>query len=146
MFQPRGYAFVIVRKLTFASFAFTLFAHATTPEKRTIVCKTLAIAPSCVVIHGRLRYGNGTPALRLWHIGTTHSFVIYSGLNAEKFDELDNEHPKLPLNLQKTYEADPNPFKPRIFADFEVCPLEHFIPGHMQAACIASASHIVVAK
>jgi hypothetical protein len=133
-------------KLAYAVLAFTILARASAPAKRTVVCKTPAIAPSCMTIHGRLQYGNGTPALRLWHIGTTHEFGIFSGLNAETIDPGDNEHPKLPGNLRKIYEGSPNPFEPCIYADFKVCPLEHFIPGHMQAACIASASHIVVAK
>jgi len=34
----------------------------------------------------------------------------------------------------------------RIFANFEVCPLEPEKPGAMQAACIESAKNIVVEK
>jgi len=34
----------------------------------------------------------------------------------------------------------------RIFANFEVCPLEAEKPGTMQAACIESAKNIVVEK
>jgi len=30
-----------------------------------------------------------------------------------------------------------------MYGDFEVCPLEPHIEGHMQAACIASASHVI---
>ena len=29
-----------------------------------------------------------------------------------------------------------------IYGDFEICPLEPHVEGHMQAACIASATHI----
>jgi hypothetical protein len=27
-----------------------------------------------------------------------------------------------------------------------VCPLVHYVPGHMQDACIASASHLTVVR
>jgi hypothetical protein len=132
-------------KLSLALLALSLLAHSSSAEKRTVTCKTPAIASACVTIHGRLQYGNGTPALRLWNIGTTHKFGIYSGLNAEKRDPLDNDHPQLPANLQKILDV-PNPYEPIIFADFEVCPLEPHIAGHMQAACIESANHIYVVK
>lgn len=33
-----------------------------------------------------------------------------------------------------------------MFGAFEVCPLEPHIQGHMQAACVASATHIIVPK
>jgi len=133
-------------KLLAILLALSLLAHlSSSAEKRTIICKTPAIASACVIIHGRLQYGNGTPALRLWHIGTNHEFGIFSGVNAEKLDPLDNEHPQLPANLRKVFDG-PNPFGPTIFANFEVCPLEPHIAGRMQAACIESATHIVVEK
>jgi hypothetical protein len=132
-------------KLFLILLAPSLLAHPTSAEKQTITCKTPAIASACVIIHGRLQYGNGTPALRLWHIGTNHEFGIFSGVNAEKRDPLDNDHPQLPANLEQVFDG-PNPFGPTIFADFEVCPLEPYISRHMQAACIESAAHIVVKK
>jgi hypothetical protein len=131
--------------LTLSLLAYPSLAEKPLAEKRTIACKTPILASACVTIHGRLQYGNGTPALRLWHIGTTHKFGIYSGLNAEKRDPLDNEHPQLPANLTKVFDV-PDTFGPTIFADFEVCPLEPKIAGHMQAACIESANHITVEK
>jgi hypothetical protein len=33
-----------------------------------------------------------------------------------------------------------------MYADFDICTLEPPIAGHMQAACIESANHIVSAK
>ena len=123
--------------------ALALASKHSSAEKRIIICKTPALAHSCFSLHGRLRYGNGTPALRLWQIGTTHNFGILSGLNAEKLNPLDNDHPRLPENIDRLY-IDQNPFQVTIYADFEVCPLEPHIPGHMQAACIESATHITV--
>lgn len=141
-FSHSRYAVVIMCKLSLALLTLSLIAHPLSAEKRTIACKTPVIASACVTIHGRLRYANGTPALRLWHIGTTHKFGIFSGPNAEKQDPLDNEHPQLPANLQKVL----IPFETTIFANFEVCPLEPHVAGHMQAACIESATRIVVEK
>jgi hypothetical protein len=132
-------------KLAIAIIAFTLVAHATTAEKRAIVCKAPANASACTTIHGRLRFGSGTPALRLWHIGTTHEFGIFSGPDAEMYDPGDNEHPQLPGRLGTILGARKSD-EPTIYADFDVCPLEPFIPGHMQAACIASATHITLGK
>ena len=62
---------------------------------------------------------------------------IYSGPGTEK---LDNEHPELPENVERKFKT---PYD-RIFADFEVCPLEPERPDAMQAACIESAKNIVV--
>ena len=64
---------------------------------------------------------------------------IYSGPDAQKRDELDNEHPEFPANVRRLF----NPISEQIFADFEICPLEPERPGVMQAACIESAKNIV---
>lgn len=109
--------------------------------KRKIACKTPENARLCYWTHGRLRFGNGTPALRLWKIGTKRVLGIFSGPGSEKLDEGDNEHPELPPNLQKY-----NLFEGGVFGDFEVCPLEPEKNGHMQSACIESAKNIVREK
>lgn len=112
------------------------------PRKRAIPCKTPAIANSCYWTHGRLSFYNGTPAFRLWPTGTHHLLGIYSGpsVGIHHNDNEDNEHPEFPSNVRREYD----PLKNRIFADFEVCPLEPEHPGAMQAACIESAKNIVV--
>lgn len=96
-------------------------------------------------IHGRLRYGNGTPSTRLWQIGTHHELGIYSNQYGFRHDDLtlDNEAPELHFVRPKDM---PDQGGWTIYGDFEVCPLEDPIQGHMQAACIASATHIVVPK
>jgi len=120
--------------------------------KRRIPCKTAAIANSCYWTHGRLGFANGTPALRLWKIGTHRVLGIYSGPSAynpaeEDPDRGDNENPDLPVNVKHTFETHRDFGMPhRIFANFEVCPLEPEKPGAMQAACIESAKNIVVEK
>jgi hypothetical protein len=107
--------------------------------ERSIPCKTPANAASCYWTHGRLQYGNGTPALRLWKIGTTRLLGIYSGASVDRYS-LDNENPELPQNLRKVFK----PYKTTIYADFEVCPLEPERLGTMQAACIESTKNIFV--
>ena len=105
-------------------------------------CKTPEIAQSCVQIHGRLTAGNGTPSTRLWHIGTHHVYGIYSNRYGFTHDDetLDNEAPELHLELPK---GTPTVGGWTVYGDFEGCPLEPPIQGHMQAACIVSASHVV---
>jgi hypothetical protein len=105
-------------------------------------CKTHEIAQSCVHIHGRLTAGNGTPSTRLWQIGTHHIYGIYSNRYGFIHDEqtLDNESPQLHFALPK---GTPNVGGWTIYGDFEVCPLEPLIQGHMQAACIANADHVI---
>ena len=110
--------------------------------KRKIACKTPENSPACYWAHGRLSFYNGTPAFRLWKIGTRRILGIYSGPDAEKRDELDNEHPELPADVRRVFK----PLENQIFADFEVCPLEPEVPGNMQAACIESARNIVIGE
>ena len=111
---------------------------ATGRSKRRIPCKTPTNTSSCYWTHGRLSFYNGTPAFRLWKIGTHRLLGIYSGPSVDRYS-LDNENPELPSNVERRFE----PYS-QIFADFEVCPLEPETPGAMQAACIESAKNIVV--
>jgi len=99
-------------------------------------CKSPRNAKSCYWVHGRLTYGNGTPAVRLWKVGTRRLLGIYSGPDVDR-RSLDNENPRLPANVQSVFGPDNS-----IFADFEVCPLEPEKPETMQAACINAAKNI----
>jgi hypothetical protein len=127
----------------------TLLLVAPTTHKhdyRTLPCKTPELAPSCIQIHGRLwDDGFGTPSTRLWQIGTRHVYGIYSNQFGFKNDgtTLDNESPELPAAVKN---IPPGKGIWLVYGDFEVCPLEPRIEGSMQAACIASATHIVVPK
>jgi hypothetical protein len=128
-----------------------ILAHTVDAERRAIICKTPAIADSCYKTHGRLGVYNGTPSWRLWEIGTTHELSIFSGPAGYACDMrgscLDNESPHLPPQLQRAFDSVQNPiYEITVFADFEVCPLEPHTEGHMQAACIESAKHLVVIK
>jgi hypothetical protein len=128
--------------------AMFLFAdRAIAADKRTIACKTPAIASSCYTTHGRLYVSNGRMNWRLWRIGTNRILGIYSGPEAfrHRYENNDSEAPELPLKLEKPFDVG-DLYSVEVFADFEVCPLEPSIPAHMQAACIESVSHIIVRR
>jgi hypothetical protein len=138
-----------MNKPLFLASAMLLIANTSNAEKRTIACKTPEIAASCYWTHGRLAVYNGSVNWRLWKIGTHNLLGIYSGPAAmpTRFDTLDSESPQLPKNLETIFERVQDPvYEISVYADFEVCPLEPHIPGHMQAACIESAKHLVIRK
>jgi hypothetical protein len=129
-----------------ATLAFLVAARAlASDDYRQQPCKTPEIALSCVHVHGRLWMGNGTPSTRFWQIGTHHIYGIYSNQYGFKHDSetLDNEAPELHFTLPKSAQY---PGGWTVYGDFEVCPLEPLVQGHMQAACIADAQHVVVPK
>ena len=115
--------------------------------KRKIACMTPKNASACYWTHGRLTFCCGTPAVRLWRIGTHRVLGIYSG--PEAYDaargeiiEGDNENPDLPGALSRAvsrFRAKSEDHLPVVFGDFEVCPLEQEQPRTMQAACIEAA-------
>jgi len=108
---------------------------------RKIACKTPSNASSCYWTRGRLGMSNGTPAFRLWKVGTKRLLGIYSGPSVDRYG-LDNENPEFPANVRRVFE----PLKNRVFADFEICPLEPERPGVMQSVCIEGAKNIAVEK
>jgi hypothetical protein len=108
-------------------------------SKRKIACKTPENGASCYWAHGRLSLYNGTPSIRLWKIGTNRVLAIHSGPGFKRGDNRENESPELPANVERAF----NSSSTRIFADFEICPLEPEEVGTMQRACIESAKNIV---
>jgi hypothetical protein len=135
----------MLRRLTILAVFLSAQALAT-ENYRKQPCKTPALAPSCVQMHGRLRQGSGNPSMRLWQIGTTHIYGIYTNKYGFDHDDTiaDNEGPTPPANIDKL--RYPEGGLREIYGDFEVCPLEPPIEGHMQAACIANASHVIASK
>ena len=129
-----------------------LAAHALAKEDyRNQPCKTPEIASSCFQSRARLRAGNGTPSTRLWPVGSHRLYGIYSNRYGFKHDDTigDNEGPELPPAVQAAVTSILKRSGPggwTLYGDFDVCPLEPHIQGHMQAACIASATHIVADK
>jgi hypothetical protein len=116
-----------------------------------ISCKTPENASMCYWTRGMITCCNGNPAMRMVKVGTKRILGILSGPNAWKTDPEDNEHPKLPRNLDLAYRAEwrrtghkgaftrlSGPF----FGDFEICPLEPEHAGWMQHVCIESAKNI----
>jgi hypothetical protein len=91
-----------------------------------------ALKGTCYVIHGRATFGNGTPALRIWPIGTKRMLGVTNGKFAD-----DAEDPTIPKNLH----FDPSQ---KAFGDFEVCPFTVEQPGHMQMVCVQSAKNLVI--
>jgi hypothetical protein len=95
-------------------------------------------------IHGRLaRYNGGYPNLRLWQINTHHLFGIYGNpadLQCIREGTCEgSDYDTLPGNLARLMKG----YEYVIYGDFEIRPLEPLKPGHMQAACIVSADHLV---
>ena len=127
-------------RLFVALSAVLVYRLATADEvpERTIPCKTPQNAGSCYWTHGRVGFYNGTPAIRLWKVGTNRLLGIYSGPSVDRYG-LDNEDPQMPTNLKRSFKPSEN----RVYGEFEVCPLEAERDGAMQAACIESAKNLV---
>jgi hypothetical protein len=88
---------------------------------------------SCVTVHGRMNYWNGTPSVRIWKVGTTRMLGVSEA--RFKIDGYEN----LPGSLQSrlSWHTD-------LFADFVVCPFTPEKPGVMQLVCVDSATRLVV--
>ncbi len=85
----------------------------------------------CFTVHGRAEYGNGTPNLRIWIVGTKRKLGVTAGSVAD-----DAEAPVLPSSLHiETGE--------QVFADFEVCPFTPYKSQAMQMVCIESAKKLI---
>ena len=98
------------------------------PEQRP--CKgDPGIVDSCYTVHGRVQYGNGSPGLRIWRIGTDRMLGV-----------LDSENEIIPANLANQLDG----FGTAVFGDFEVCPFTKSKASEMQMVCVESAQHLVV--
>ena len=109
---------------------------------RKFPCKTVENTASCYWTRGRVRIGAGTPAYRLWKVGTKRLLGIYSGFSVYHDRlSLDNENPEFPANVEKIW-------TPRLgvplYGDFEVCPLAPERPGFMRPVCVESAKNLFV--
>jgi hypothetical protein len=125
-------------------FGFALWAQAVPQNaaKRKIPCKTAENAASCHWTHGRITIGNGTPAYRLWKVGTKRLLAIYSGPSTYHDPlSLDNEDPDFPANVEKIWS--PRVYRP-LYGDFEVCPLAPEHSGAMRPVCVESAKNLFV--
>lgn len=125
----------------------TAIATATPPQEprqdsggRKIPCKTAENASMCYWTRGRVTLGAGTPAYRMWKVGTKRLLGIYSGPSVDRYSEA-NEDPEFPANVQRVWQER---IGHTLWADFEVCPLEPERPGFMQAVCVESAKNIFI--
>lgn len=89
------------------------------------------IAP-CFTVHGRMRYYNGAPAIRIWPVGTDRLLGVSEGRFAL------SGYSNLPVWFRDTLDSNRE-----IYADFVVCPFTRDEPGVMRLVCVDGASKIV---
>lgn len=89
----------------------------------------------CFKVHGRLLVYNGTPAVRLWRIGTRRML----GVSEQRFTL--PEYRNLPKSLAEQVNGENE-----VLGDFLVCPFTRSKPGEMQLICIEAAKNLVVQK
>ena len=102
------------------------------PVSAEYVCKNSHnLVGACFTIHGRAEYGNGTPALRIWRVGTRHKYGVF---------------PDDPTAVPRPLLDGLDTFHHSVYADFDVCPFTNEIPGSMTMVCIQSVHHLVVTE
>jgi hypothetical protein len=89
---------------------------------------------ACYLIHGRATVGSGTPALRIWPVGTKRMLGVTAGPIADDAD--DPIAPEDMMRFTNDVEA--------IFGNFEVCPFTPERKGHMQLVCVQSATKLFI--
>jgi hypothetical protein len=86
-----------------------------------------------------MQIGNGTPAARIWIVGTRRLI----GVSDPGFENSESIA-SYPAPLRRAFaEA---PFHTRAYGDFEVCPFTRDRLGWMQMACIAAVHDLVVRR
>jgi hypothetical protein len=93
----------------------------------------------CRTVHGRMQIGNGTPAARIWIVGTKRMIGVWDPAFADP-ESVESQ----PAPLRRAFAS--APFRTRAYGDFEVCPFTRDRPGWMQMACIASVGRLVVRR
>lgn len=115
----------------------TILLLAVSASSQTRQCKTNPkVVGACYTVHGRATYGDGTPALRIWPVGTRRMLGVTAGPVADDADE-----PIAPAEMMR-FTSDVK----AIFGDFEVCPFTPEQKGHMQMVCVQSAKKLVVER
>jgi hypothetical protein len=89
------------------------------------------VAP-CYRVHGRLFWANGAPNIRIWIIGTHRILGVRRNEKG------------VPDSVVKLLNAPgvENIFQNEVYGDFEVCPLEKRVEGHMQDVCVESPANM----
>jgi hypothetical protein len=102
-------------------------------------CRSLRPAP-CFWVEGRLGFGNGTPAARLWPRGTHRLLGVHGG-------DGDPQSPTLLPRPVDVLSTPPTAGTRRdLWGRFRVCPLASGRPGWMRPVCIAGATDLTVAR
>jgi len=97
-------------------------------------------AEPCRVIHGRAIYYTGDGQLRIWHIGTHHTFMPDES-RAPDTDDFSPSWDKV-VDLLAAGGKQPEVFDHNaLFADFLVCPRERFREGASQPAQVRRVYH-----
>ncbi len=89
----------------------------------------------CFTLRGRLSVYSGSPALRIWRVGTRRML----GVSEQRFSLAGYRN--VPADIQNQINQDV-----AIFGDFLVCPFTRPRPREMQLVCIESAKNLVVQK
>jgi hypothetical protein len=110
-------------------------------------CASSTAGTGIVRVHGRLAvYNGGYPNFRLWGVGTHHLFGIYSDqvdLQCQRGSGCSGEgDTEMPRNVEAMFTG-PDVFQYFVYGNFQLRLLEPLKAGHMQAACIVSASQLV---
>src|ERR1700733_4992604 len=88
----------------------------------------------CFTVHGRLRFYQGNPFVRIWPIGS-HRLLGVATIS----DYPENPKLPFPLNHQLAFEAD-------YIGDYTVCPFGPDVPGEMRYVCVEAVAHLVKRK
>ena len=87
---------------------------------------------ACFVVHGRATYGPGTPALRIWPVGSRRILGVTAGPIAD-----DADSPIVPKDL--AFGAGKT-----AFGNFEVCPFTLKRAGSMQMVCVETVRKLSI--
>ena len=114
----------------------TVRAQSTASEANEKSCREhpLLIA-RCFTVRGRLSIYNGTPARRIWKIGTKRVL----GISEQRFAVAGYRN--IPEYIESKLNQDVD-----IVGDFLVCPFTQSKPGEMQLVCIEGGKNIAVRK
>ena len=88
------------------------------------------ISDPCYTVHGRLSLWNGSPALRIWIVGTKRVLGVSEGRFApDGYESLPSGFPKPEWGMN-------------YYGNYTVCPFEKDRPGAMRLVCLSTAANV----
>jgi hypothetical protein len=106
------------------------------PERKEKSCSEHPqLVGRCFTVHGRLSIYNGSPALRIWKLGTRRVL----GISDQRFSVAGYRN--VPVDIERQINQDV-----AIFGDFLVCPFTRSKPREMQLVCIETGKNLVIRK